>query len=92
MYASTIRVVYVQAPFWPAVVRSALVPRNFFRMLRTGLTTIKGAIAAVRYDYLYACIWLQACLSTITDGPTALDVARFQKRTSEVRAYHCQEA
>ena len=35
------------APFWPAVFFSALVPRNFFRMMRTGVTTIKGAIATL---------------------------------------------
>lgn len=35
------------APFWPAVFRSALVPRNFFRMMRTGVTTFKGAIATL---------------------------------------------
>ena len=35
------------APFWPAVFFSALVPRNFFRMMRTGRTTIKGAIATL---------------------------------------------
>ena len=35
------------APFWPAVFFSALVPRNFFRMMRTGITTIKGAIATL---------------------------------------------
>lgn len=35
------------APFWPAVFRSALVPRNFIRMLRTGKTTVKGAIATL---------------------------------------------
>ena len=35
------------APFWPAVFRSALVPRNFFRLLKTGRTTIKGAIATL---------------------------------------------
>lgn len=35
------------APFWPAVFRSALVPRNFLRMMRTGMTTIKGAIATL---------------------------------------------
>ena len=34
------------SPFWPAVIRSALRPRNFFKLLRTGLTTIQGAIAA----------------------------------------------
>eukprot|EP01038_Epipyxis_sp_PR26KG_P006034 gene6034-8308_t len=34
------------APFWPAVMRSALVPKNFFRMLRTGKTVLKGAIAS----------------------------------------------
>ena len=33
--------------FWPAVFFSALVPRNFFRMMRTGITTIKGAIATL---------------------------------------------
>lgn len=35
------------APFWPAVFRSALVPKNFIRMMRTGKTTIKGAIATL---------------------------------------------
>jgi tocopherol O-methyltransferase len=35
------------APFWPAVFFSALVPKNFFRMIRSGWTTIKGAIATV---------------------------------------------
>jgi len=35
------------APFWPAVFFSSLVPRNFFRLLRTGKTTIKGAIATL---------------------------------------------
>ena len=35
------------APFWPAVFRSALNPKNFFRMMRTGMTTIKGAIATL---------------------------------------------
>ncbi|KAJ1429344.1 gamma-tocopherol methyltransferase [Ochromonadaceae sp. CCMP2298] len=35
------------APFWPAVIRSALVPRNFLRMMRTGGTTIKGAVASL---------------------------------------------
>ena len=35
------------APFWPAVFRSALRPKNFFRLLRTGITTIKGAIATL---------------------------------------------
>ena len=34
------------APFWPAVIRSALVPRNFFRMLRSGRKTVAGAIAS----------------------------------------------
>ena len=34
-------------PFWPAVFKSALVPRNFFRMVRSGRTTIKGAWAGV---------------------------------------------
>ena len=37
----------VVKPFWPAVFFSALVPRNFFRMLRSGWTTILGAIATV---------------------------------------------
>jgi len=35
------------APFWPAVFKSALVPRNFFRLLRTGPTTIKAAWASL---------------------------------------------
>lgn len=35
------------APFWPNVLKSSLNPRNFFRLLRTGLTTIKGAIATL---------------------------------------------
>lgn len=35
------------APFWPAVFWSSLVPRNFFRLLRTGKTTIKGAVATL---------------------------------------------
>jgi len=35
------------APFWPAVFRSALRPKNFLRLLRTGFTTIKGAIATL---------------------------------------------
>jgi tocopherol O-methyltransferase len=35
------------APFWPAVFMSALIPTNFLRMLRSGWTTIKGAIATV---------------------------------------------
>jgi len=35
------------APFWPAVFRSALVPKNFIRMMRTGMTTFKGAIATL---------------------------------------------
>lgn len=34
-------------PFWPAVIRSALVPTNFIKMLRSGMMTIKGAIASV---------------------------------------------
>lgn len=37
---------YVE-PFWPAVIKSALVPKNFISMLKSGLSTIKGAIAAV---------------------------------------------
>jgi len=35
------------APFWPAVFWSALRPKNFLRLLRTGITTIKGAIATL---------------------------------------------
>lgn len=34
-------------PFWPAVFRSALVPRNFVRMVRSGGTTVKGAWAGL---------------------------------------------
>ena len=41
------------APFWPAVFFSALVPRNFFRMLRSGWTTVKGAIATVIESVVY---------------------------------------
>lgn len=36
-------------PFWPAVIRSALIPGNFIRMFRSGMITVKGAIASVRY-------------------------------------------
>lgn len=32
-------------PFWPAVIRSALVPWNFFNLLRSGRTTLRGALA-----------------------------------------------
>jgi tocopherol O-methyltransferase len=35
---------YVE-PFWPAVIRSALVPWNFFNLLRSGRTTLRGALA-----------------------------------------------
>jgi tocopherol O-methyltransferase len=35
------------APFWGAVFKSALPPRNFFRLLRTGKTTVKGAMATL---------------------------------------------
>lgn len=34
-------------PFWPAVIRSALKPRNFIKMLLSGSTTVKGALASV---------------------------------------------
>lgn len=34
------------APFWPAVIKSALVPRNFVSMIRSGKKTIRGAIAS----------------------------------------------
>ena len=34
-------------PFWGAVVRSALLPRNIWRLLRGGWTTVKAAVAAV---------------------------------------------
>ncbi len=40
------------APFWPAVIRSALVPSNFIRMVRSGSITFKGAIASVRFSVL----------------------------------------
>ncbi|KAM7273470.1 hypothetical protein ACFE04_028134 [Oxalis oulophora] len=33
------------APFWPAVIRSALTWKGFTSLLRTGLKTIKGALA-----------------------------------------------
>lgn len=35
------------APFWGAVFKSSLIPRNFFRLMRTGKTTVKGAIATL---------------------------------------------
>jgi tocopherol O-methyltransferase len=35
------------APFWPAVFKSALKPRNFIRMLRSGMTVIKATIASL---------------------------------------------
>jgi tocopherol O-methyltransferase len=34
-------------PFWPAVIRSALVPSNFIKMFKSGMVTVKGAIASV---------------------------------------------
>eukprot|EP01031_Cornospumella_fuschlensis_P029792 gene29792-35971_t len=34
------------APFWPAVIRSALQPKNFVKMLLSGWTTVQGAIAS----------------------------------------------
>ncbi|XP_010528669.1 PREDICTED: tocopherol O-methyltransferase, chloroplastic-like [Tarenaya hassleriana] len=33
------------APFWPAVIRTALTWKGFFSLLRSGLTSIKGALA-----------------------------------------------
>ncbi|KAM5559598.1 gamma-tocopherol methyltransferase, chloroplastic [Rosa sericea] len=33
------------APFWPAVIRSALTFKGFFSLLRTGTKTIRGALA-----------------------------------------------
>ncbi|PRQ43779.1 putative tocopherol O-methyltransferase [Rosa chinensis] len=33
------------APFWPAVIRSALTFKGFFSLLRTGMKTIRGALA-----------------------------------------------
>lgn len=36
------------APFWPAVIRSALVPWNFLRLIASGTITFQGAIASVR--------------------------------------------
>eukprot|EP00596_Hydrurales_sp_CCMP1899_P010675 CAMPEP_0119033482 /NCGR_PEP_ID=MMETSP1177-20130426/523_1 /TAXON_ID=2985 /ORGANISM="Ochromonas sp, Strain CCMP1899" /LENGTH=329 /DNA_ID=CAMNT_0006990255 /DNA_START=180 /DNA_END=1169 /DNA_ORIENTATION=+ len=35
------------APFWGAVFKSALKPRNFFRMLQSGFTTFKGFVATL---------------------------------------------
>ena len=35
------------APFWRAVMVSALSPRNFIPLLRAGKTTVKGAIATL---------------------------------------------
>lgn len=40
-------------PFWPAVIRSALNPRNFIKMILSGMVTIKGAIASVSYLIFY---------------------------------------
>eukprot|EP01035_Chromulina_nebulosa_P020322 gene20322-26379_t len=34
-------------PFWPAVIKTALNPRNIIGLLRAGLTTIRGAIATL---------------------------------------------
>ena len=34
-------------PFWAAVFMSALRPRNFFRMLQSGWTVVKGALATL---------------------------------------------
>lgn len=33
--------------FWPAVIRSALVPRNTVDLIRSGRTTLRGAIATL---------------------------------------------
>ena len=35
------------APFWPAVVKSALVPRNLLRLLGSGLITMRAAFASL---------------------------------------------
>lgn len=35
------------APFWPAVIKTAVIPRNFFRLLRTGTDGVRSAIAMV---------------------------------------------
>lgn len=35
------------APFWPAVIKTAVIPRNFFRLLRTGIDGVRSAIAMV---------------------------------------------
>lgn len=40
------------APFWPAVIRSILKPVNFLKMLWSGTSTVKGAIASVRCRYI----------------------------------------
>lgn len=42
---------YVE-PFWPAVIRSALNPINFLKMVWSGSLTFNGAIASVRYCQL----------------------------------------
>ncbi len=34
-------------PFWGAVIRSAITPRNIWRLLRGGWTTVNAAVAAV---------------------------------------------
>ena len=39
------------APFWGAVFQSALPPKNFIRLLRSGMTTVKGAIATVSWTW-----------------------------------------
>jgi tocopherol O-methyltransferase len=35
------------APFWRAVMTSAIRPRNFLSLVRTGKTTVKGAVATL---------------------------------------------
>jgi len=41
------------APFWPAVIRSAVRPRNFMRLVRTGLDGVRSAIAMVLMVFGY---------------------------------------
>lgn len=56
-------------PFWPAVIRSALVPTNFFKMIRSGMMTIKGAIASVSDARCYYCCCCCDCTNWMHVGP-----------------------
>lgn len=55
-------------PFWPAVIRSALNPRNFIKMILSGMVTIKGAIASVSLCYSHGLILTLFLSSTVVDA------------------------